>query len=53
MVALKKYQVGVPLERIAIDMMEPLPTSTRGHRYVVDMADYFMEWADAMSTTDQ
>ena len=51
--AMQKYQVGVPMERVAIDVMGPLPTSTRGNRYVVVMADYFTKWAEAIATPDQ
>ena len=41
------------MERVAIDVMGPLPASTRGNRYVVVMADYFTKWAEAIATPDQ
>ena len=50
---MQKYQVGVPMERVAIDVMGLLPTSTRGNRYVIVMADYFTKWAEAVATPDQ
>ena len=51
--AMQKYQVGVPMERVAIDVMGPLPVSARGNRYVIVMADYFTKWAEAIATPNQ
>ena len=51
--AMQKYQVGVPMERVAIDVMGPLPASARGNRYVIVMADYFTKWAEAIATPNQ
>ena len=36
-----------PLERVAIDIMGPLPESRRGNRYIVVVCDYFTKWCEA------
>lgn len=38
---LKLYSVGVPMERLAIDVTGPFPRSHHGNRYIVVIADYF------------
>jgi hypothetical protein len=38
---MRQYNVGAPLERIAIDVMSPLPTSTVGNKYILVIGDYF------------
>ena len=36
-----------PWARVAMDMMGPLPLTTRGHRYILVIADYFSKWVEA------
>lgn len=43
---LKQYNVGVPLERIAVDILGPLPRTYKGNRYLMVVGDYFSKWAD-------
>ena len=50
---LQQYLVGEPLERIAIDILGPLPKTRRGNRFVVVIADYFTKWAEAFALPDQ
>ena len=50
---LKKYQVGVPMERVALDVLGPLPLSRDGNRYVLVVSDYFTKWAEAYAIPDQ
>jgi hypothetical protein len=50
---LKKYQVGLPMERVALDILGPLPLTSRGNRYVLVMADYFSKWVEAVPLADQ
>ena len=46
---LKQYNVGYPLERIALDLMGPLPsTSSSKHRYILLVCDYFTKWLVAV-----
>jgi hypothetical protein len=45
--------VGAPLERVAIDIMGPLPQSNKGNLYILVMGDYFTKWADAVAIRNQ
>ena len=44
---LKQYLVGVPLERIAIDICGPWPLSSKGNKYILVVMDYFTKFAEA------
>ena len=39
---------GNPLQRIAMDILGPLPVTTIGNKYVLVISDYFTKWADAL-----
>ena len=41
------------LERIAIDIVGPLPTTERGNTYILSITDYFTKWAQAYELVDQ
>jgi hypothetical protein len=49
---LKQERVGVPRERVAINLIGPLPPSRRGKKYLVVMQDCFSKWVevDAIAT---
>lgn len=40
---------GYPLQRIAIDLLGPLPRTERGNKYIVVIADYFTKWTEAFA----
>ena len=40
-------QAGNPVQRIAMDILGPLPETTRGNKYVLVVADYFTKWTEA------
>lgn len=44
---MKTYGVGEPMERIAVDILGPLPTSEKGNRFIIVVADYFTQWVEA------
>ena len=44
--------VGAPLERVAIDIMGPLPQTDNGHEYLLVVGDYFTKWAEAYPLQD-
>ena len=49
---LKQYPVGVPFERVGIDILGPLPESKRGNKYIVVIGDYFTKWIEAFGVPD-
>ena len=34
-------------EQVGIDLIGPLPTSSRGNRFIVTLGDYFSKWPEA------
>ena len=51
--ALKDYQVGYPLDWLALDILGPLPQSHRGNTCLLVVADYFTRWVEAYLMQDQ
>ena len=45
-------QQSFPLENVAIDIMGPLPISSRGNRYLVVICDYFTKWTEVFPVPD-
>ena len=39
-------RVGNPLERIAMDILGPLPETPRGNKYILVLGDYFTKWTE-------
>jgi len=50
---LQKYNVGAPFERIAMDILGPLPRTIKGNRYILVIMDYFTKWPEAIPIPDQ
>ena len=50
---LQQYHVGYPGERVAVDIMGPLPETTAGNRYLLCAMDYFTKWPEAYPLPDQ
>ena len=44
---MKKHVSERPMQRVAIDVMGPLPETTAGNRFIVVVADYFTKWTEA------
>ena len=51
--AMQIYNVGVPFERIAIDIAGPFPVSDYGNRYILVVADYFSKWPEVFPIPNQ
>ncbi len=39
--AMHQYRVGAPMERVAMDILGPLPESHLGNKYILIVGDYF------------
>jgi len=50
---LQRYNVGAPFERIAMDILGPLPRTDKGSRYILVIMDYFTKWPEALPIPDQ
>ncbi len=38
---------GSPFDRVAFDVIGPMPTSANGNRFILMVIDYFSKWAEA------
>ena len=50
---MKQFIVGAPLERIAVDVLGPLPVSEKGNKYLLIVGDYFTKWVEAYPLENQ
>jgi hypothetical protein len=50
---LKQLPVGFTLERVAADIIGPLPETKKGNKYILVIMDYFTKWAEAIALSDQ
>ncbi|GFY24489.1 retrovirus-related Pol polyprotein from transposon 412 [Trichonephila clavipes] len=50
---LQLYNVGAPFERIAFDILGPLPRSSDGICNILIVMDYFTKWPEAYPIPDQ
>jgi len=50
---LQKMTVGMPWERLGVDITGPHPKSRNGYIYMLTVTDYFTKWADAFPIRNQ
>ncbi|GFT38765.1 retrovirus-related Pol polyprotein from transposon 412 [Trichonephila clavipes] len=50
---LQLYNVGVPFERIAFDILDPLSRSSDGNNNILMVMDYFTKWPETYPISDQ
>jgi len=50
---MSQYNVGAPMERLALDVLRPLPVSNAGNKYLLIVADYFTKWPEAYPLPNQ
>ena len=50
---LQQYAVGAPMQRVALDILGPLPETERGNKYILVIGDYFSKWVEAYPVPDE
>ncbi|GFX91059.1 transposon Tf2-9 polyprotein [Trichonephila clavipes] len=50
---LHRYKVGAPFERIAFDILGPLPRTASGNKYLLVVMGYFTKWPEVYPIPDQ
>ena len=41
---MQQYNIGSPLEIIAVDIADPFPVTEDGDKYIMVVSDYFSKW---------
>ena len=50
---MQQYVVGSPFERVALDILGPLPETDAGNKYALVVVDYFSKWVEAYAIPNQ
>ena len=50
---MKTHNVGVTMERAAVDIFGPVPISNQGNKYILVVGDYFTKWTEAYPLPNQ
>jgi hypothetical protein len=48
-----QFIVGEPMERVAMDILGPLPMSKNGNKYVLVISYLFTKWTEALPIPDR
>ena len=51
--SLKDFRVGIPMERICIDIVGPFPVSTQGNKYALVVTDCFTKYVEIYPMPNQ
>ena len=51
--ALNSYLAGHPMDRVAMDIIGPLPKTQQGNKYILVIGDHFTRWMEAFAIGDQ
>ena len=50
---MQKYQMGMPMERIALDISGPRPVTKNGNKFILVATDHFTKFSEAWAIPDQ
>ena len=50
---LKTITVGEPMERVAVDILGPLPLTNRKNKYILVVSYCFIKWTEVFPNPDQ
>ena len=50
---LRQHVVGAPMERVALDVIGPLPETEKGNKYILVVGDYLSKWVEAYPIPNQ
>ena len=53
MAALGGYHAGMPMERVHMDVLSPLPPSEMGNRYILVLVDQFTKRVECFPLVEQ
>ena len=48
----QRLHVGRPWQRVAVDLVGPMPETSRGNRWILVLVDHFTRWQDALAIPD-
>lgn len=46
-------RVGASLDKVATDVLRPLPRTTRENKYILAVTGYFTKWVEILAVPDQ
>jgi transposase InsO family protein len=49
---MKSYVIGVPMERVCIDIKGPMERTQRGNKYILVLSDSFTKWTEAYAMSN-
>lgn len=50
---MKRYNVGLPFERIDIVVASPFPETKKGNKFILVVMNDFSKWSEVFVVTDQ
>jgi transposase InsO family protein len=48
-----QYHAGIPMEKVHLDILGPLPKTPRGNEYILVFVDSFTKWVECVAIPDQ
>ncbi|MEX1347567.1 MAG: RNase H-like domain-containing protein, partial [Desulfobacterales bacterium] len=48
-----QYHAGIPMERVHLDILGPLPKTPRGNEYILVCVDQFSKWVECVAIPNQ